>query len=82
MQSERQHLMPIFIGYHHLLYDLLNILIGRFDNTVHLWSVWGRFMMLDFEGLIKLLHHFVVQVRPIIGNDLFRHPVATDNAML
>ena len=39
-------------------------------------------MMLDFEGLTKLLHHFVVQIRPIINNDLFRHSVATNNVVL
>ena len=39
-------------------------------------------MMLDFEGLTKLLHHFVVQIRPIIGNDLLRHSVAIDNIVL
>ena len=74
--------MLIFIGYHHLLYDLLNILIGRFDSAIHFRSVRGRIMMLDFERLTKLLHHLVVQIRPIISDDLFRHSIVTDNIVL
>ena len=75
VQSERQHLMPIFIGYYHLLYNLLNILISRFDNVVHLRSIRRRVMMLNFEGLTKLLHHFIVQIGPIVGDDFLGHSV-------
>ena len=74
--------MPIFIGYQHLLYNLLNILIGRSDSAIHLRSARGRIMMLDFERLTKLIYYIVVQIGPIVSDDLFVHSVTTDNIVL
>ena len=68
--------------YRHLLYNLLDILIGGFHCTIHLRSIRRRVVMLDLKGLTKLLHHFVDQIRPIVGNDLLRHSVTTYNIML
>ena len=39
-------------------------------------------MMFDLEGLTKLLHHFVIKIRSIVCNNLFRHSVTTDNIVL
>ena len=72
------------MGYknHHLLYNLLNVFIVLFNNAVHLRSVRGRVMMLDFERLTKLLHHLVIQIGPIVGNDLFGYSVMTNKILL
>src|SRR3954462_7445134 len=78
MQGKREHLMPISVGHYHLLHNLLNVLVGCFDSAIHLWTVRRRIMMLDLEGLTKLLHHLVIEIRSIISNNLLRNPIATD----
>src|SRR4051812_17086138 len=82
MQSKRQHLVPISVGHYHLLHNLLNILIGRFNSIIHLWTVRRRIVMLDLEGLTKILHQLVIEIRSIISNDLFRNPITTDYVVL
>src|SRR3954471_10350559 len=77
MQGERQHLMPISVGHYHLLYNLLNVLVSRFNIAIHLWTIRRRIVMLDLEGLTKLLHQLVIKIRSIISNDLFRNPITT-----
>src|SRR3954471_10224843 len=82
MQGERQHLMPISVGHYHLLYNLLNVLVSRFDSAIHLWMIRRRVVMLDLEGLTKLLHQLVIEIRSIISNDLLRNPITTDYVVL
>ena len=62
--------MPIPIGNNHLLHNLLDILVGGFNNPIHLRAIQRRIMMLNHEGLTKLLHHLVVEIRSIVRNDL------------
>ena len=38
--------------------------------------------MLDLEGLTKLLHHLIVEIRTIIGDDLLWDTIPTDDIML
>src|SRR3954469_21839499 len=82
MQSEREHLMPISVGHYHLLHNLLNVLVGRFNNAIHLWTIRRRIVVFDLEGLTKFLHHLVIEIRSIISNDLLRNPITTDYVVL
>src|SRR3954468_16579581 len=75
MQSKREHLVPISIGHYHLLHNLLNVLVGRFNSAIHLWTIRRRVMMLDLEGLTKLLHQLIIEIRSIVSNDLLRNPI-------
>src|SRR3954471_20474886 len=74
--------MPISVGHHHLLHNLLNVLVGRFNSAIHLWMIRRRIVMLDLEGLTKLLYHLVIEIRSIISNDLLRNPIMTDYVVL
>src|SRR4051812_17381913 len=82
MQSEREHLVPISVGHYHLLHNLLNVLVGRFNSAIHLRTIRRRIVMLDLEGLTKLLHHLVIEIRFIISNDLLGNPITTDYIVL
>ena len=73
--------MPIFVCHCHFLYDLFNVLIRGFDNTIHLWPVWGRIMMLDLELLAQGDDHSIVQVCTIICDDPLRDTILTDEIL-
>src|SRR4051812_40538438 len=82
MQGEREHFMPISVGHYHLLHNLLNVFVGRFNSAIHLWTIRRRVVVFDLEGLTKLLHHLVIEIRSIISNDLLRNPITTDYVVL
>ena len=82
MQGERQHLMPILVSQDHFLHDLLNVLVGRLNSAIHLRTIRGRIVVLDFEVLTQLFHNFVVEVGSIICIDHFRNTVSTDDLIL
>src|SRR3954464_4406341 len=77
MQSKREHLMPISVSHYHLLHNLLNVFVGRFNSIIHFRTIRRRIVMLDLEGLTKLLHQLVIEIRSIISNDLLRNPITT-----
>ena len=66
--------MPVLVGDCHLLYDL-NIFVRNFDNTIHLWPVMRRIVMLDFELLAQGSDHSVVEICTIVSDDPFRDTV-------
>ena len=74
--------MPIFVRHYHLLNNFLNILVGCFHSSVHLWSVGCGIVMLDFEICAHFLHNFVFQIDAIVSNDLPREPVLTNQLPL
>src|SRR3954471_5205994 len=82
MQGERQHLVSISVSHYHLLHNLLNVLVGRFNSAIHLWTIRRRVVMLDLERLTKLLHQLVIEIRSIVSNDLLRNPITTDYVVL
>src|SRR3954468_9069351 len=82
MQGKREHLMPITVSHYHLLHNLLNVLVGRFNNIIHLWTIRRRIVVLDLEGLTKLLHQLIIEIRSIVSNDLLRNPITTDYVVL
>ena len=74
--------MPVLVSDDHFLDDLLNVLVGGFNSAIHLGSVRRRVMMLDLEFLTQFLHHFVVQVRPIICDDLAWNTISANEVVL
>ena len=66
--------MLILVSYGHLLNDLLDVLIGDLNCPIHLGPIRHAIMVLDFEILTHFLHHFVVQIGGIIGDDLLGNP--------
>ena len=74
--------MPVLISYHHLLDNLLDVLVSSFNSPIHLRSVRRGIMMFDFELFTKLLHHLVIQIRTIISDDLARDTVSTNDLIL
>ena len=79
MQGKRQHLMPIFVRHCHLLNNFLNILIGCFHGSVHLWSVRRGIVMLDFKLLAHFPHHLVIQVGVIVRDNLPQQTISADD---
>ena len=74
--------MSVFVCDYHFLYDLFNVLIRGFDNTIHIWPIWGRIVMLDLELLAQGGDHSIFQVRTIVCNDSLRDTVTTDEILL
>ena len=74
--------MLIFVRHCHLLNNFLNILVGCFHGSVHLWSVRRGIVILDFEIRTYFLHHFVIQISAIVSNDLPRESVPTNQLPL
>ena len=74
--------MPVFVGYHHLLHNLLDIFIGSFHSAIHLGHVWRRIVMLDFELSAEFHNHSVVEISSIVSDDPFRDVVPAAEVML
>ena len=74
--------MLVFVYECHFLYDLLNVFVSSFYNTIHLWPVRGRIVMLDLELFAQGGDLSVVQVRTIVCNDSLRDTVMTDEILL
>src|ERR1051325_6677245 len=82
MESKWQHLMPILVSHCHLLYDLLDILIGGFHCVIHLRPIWRRVVMLNLELRAEFDDHFVIEIGTIVCDDPFGDAVPTDKIML
>jgi hypothetical protein len=73
--------VPILVGFHHFLQDLLDVFISGFNNAIHLWTIWGRVMMLNLEVLAQLFHYFVVQICPIICDEPTWNSIAANDLL-
>ena len=74
--------MVVFVCDCHFLYDLFNVLIRSFDNTIHLRPVRGRIVMLDLELLAQDSDHSIAQVRTIVCNDPLWNTLSTNEILL
>ena len=74
--------MPILICDNHLLDNLLNVLIRKFNNPIHLWSVGRRIMMCNLGVFAKNFHPIVIQVWSIGSNDLTWHTIMAYDLIL
>ena len=69
--------MPVSICDHHLLNDFIDVLVGSFDCPIHLVVVGRGIMMPNIEVLTQFRHHFIVQISPVVSNELTRKAIAT-----
>src|ERR1043165_6615608 len=74
--------MPIFVSHCHLLYNLLNVLVGGFHCAIHLRPIWRRVLMLDLELCAEFGDHLVVEIGTVICDNLFGSAIPTDKVML
>ena len=74
--------MPVFIGHHHFLHNILYILVGGLHCAIHLWSVWRRVVVFNFEPHAKFSDHGIVEVGTIVSDDPLRDAILTDEVML
>ena len=74
--------MLVFIGHHHLLHNLLYVLVGCFHCAIHLRSVWRRGMILDFELHSEFSDHNIVEVGNIVSDNPFRDVIPTNEVIL
>ena len=74
--------MPVFVCDYHFLYDLFNVLIRGFNNTIHLRPVRGRIVMLDLEFLAQGSDHSIIQICTIACNDPLWDTVTTYEILL
>ena len=74
--------MSVFMGYHHLLHNLLYGFVCDFYCAIHLRSVWRRILMLDLELHTKFSDHNIVEIGSVISDDPFRDIVPEDEVML
>src|ERR1044072_9128312 len=74
--------MPILVSHCHLLYNLLNVLVGGFHCAIHLRPVRRRVVMLDLELRAEFGDHFVIEIGAIICDNPFRSAIPPDKIML
>ena len=74
--------MPIFIRHHHLLYNLLNVLIGGFHCTIHLLSIRRRVVVLDLDLCVEFRDYSFVDIGTIVCDNPFGDAILTDKVML
>ena len=67
---------------YHLLYNLLDILVGGLDCTVHLRPIRRGIMMFDLEFLTQGLHHVIVQIGTVVSDNFAGHTISTDDIVL
>src|ERR1044072_8552879 len=82
MERKWQHLMHIFVSHCHLLYNLLNVLIGGFHCAIHLRLIWRRVMMLNLELRAEFDDHFIVEIGTVICDNPFGSAIPIDKIML
>ena len=81
MEIKGQHLMRILICHCHLLYDLLEILIGSFHCAIHLWPIWRRVVMLYLELRAGFGDHLVFEIDTIVYDNPFEDVVSANEIM-
>ena len=70
--------MAVFVCDCHFLYDLFDILICGFDNTIYLRSVRRRIMVLYLELFTELGDHCVVEICTIVSNNPLWYTISID----
>ena len=73
--------MSIFVCHHHLLYNLLDVLIGNFHCAIDLRSIWGRVMVLKLELHAVFRDHSIVKICTIVRDDPFGDAILRDKVM-
>ena len=74
--------MSVFVCHRHLLYNLLNVLIGGFHCAIHLWSIHRRIVVLNLELRPEFPDHSVVKIGTIVCENPFGDAIPTNEVML
>lgn len=62
----------------HVMSILLDILVCCFYHPIHFLAIWQRIVMLYLEAIAQFFHHFVVQIGPIISNNVAWQTISID----
>ena len=73
--------MPVFVGHHHLLHNLLYVFLSSFHCAIHFRSVKRRIVMLDFELSVKFHNYSIIEISYVVNDDSFRDTVTEDEVM-
>ena len=74
--------MPVYVSHNHLMYDLLNILVGGFHCAIHLWPIQRRVVVLDLELHAEFCDHIIIQISTIVCDNPFGDSIPTNEVML
>ena len=74
--------MSVFVSHNHILYDLLNILIGGFHCSIHLCLIHKRVMVFDLELHAEFSDHSVIEISTIVCDNPFGDAILTYKVML
>ena len=74
--------MLVFVGYHHLLHNLLDIFICNFHCAIYLGSVRRRIVIFNFELRAEFSNHSIVEIGSVVNDDPFGDTVTVDEVML
>ena len=73
--------MPVFVGHNHLLYNLINILVGVFQCAIHLWSIQRRVVVLNLELHAEFSDHSIIEIGTIIHDDSLGDSISAEKIM-
>jgi hypothetical protein len=62
--------MPILVGDHHFLDNLLEIFVGCFDCPIHLWSIRGRIEVFNLPFGAQFVNQLPIEILSIISYGL------------
>ena len=71
--------MLILISISGFLNDLLDVLVGCFNSSIHFWAIRHQIVVLNFELDAHLFHHLIVEIQGIIKIDPFRQSISADD---
>ena len=73
--------MPVLVDYCHFLYGLLDVLICGFDNTIQLWPIRRRNMVLDLELHAQCGDHSIVEIHTIVCDNSLWDAIPIDEVL-
>jgi hypothetical protein len=73
--------MPILVGDHHFLDNLLEILVRCFDCPIHLWSIRGRIEVFNLPFVAQLVNQLPIEILSIINYQSCWQTITTDQIL-
>ena len=74
--------MPLFMVFYHIPYYFLDVFVGGFYGSIHLRSVGGGILVLNFESFTNSFHQITIEVGGIGSNNGLRNSELVDNTIL
>jgi len=82
VKRQWEHLMSVFVGLHHPLYDSLDIFIGCFYGSIHLGLIWWWIVVFNLVVATQSIYCLIVQVAGIISSNLIGDLITTNYLFL